>query len=146
MILADQHRLDASRAELNAKNGLSALNCFLVLFRFMFISHDLKSLLRTYFSGERQFSFHSLRTLLIGNCFFRVRVGDASGAAFRGNEGASSSYRLPLVNASVFSPVLSKPPAATKRRCRRVAAAAASIIACSCCRHRKLPRRGAQAP
>ena len=29
MILADQHRLDASRAELNAKNGLSALNCFL---------------------------------------------------------------------------------------------------------------------
>src|SRR4029077_16906008 len=29
MILADQHRLDASRAELNAKNGLSAINCFL---------------------------------------------------------------------------------------------------------------------
>ena len=29
MILADQHRLDARRAELDAKNGLSALNCFL---------------------------------------------------------------------------------------------------------------------
>jgi hypothetical protein len=28
MILADQHRLDASRAELNAKNGLSTINCF----------------------------------------------------------------------------------------------------------------------
>ena len=29
MILADQHRLDARRAELDAKSGLSALNCFL---------------------------------------------------------------------------------------------------------------------
>ena len=29
MILADQHRLDARRAELNAKNSLSAFNCFL---------------------------------------------------------------------------------------------------------------------
>jgi hypothetical protein len=29
MILADQHRLDASRAELDAKDGLSAINCFL---------------------------------------------------------------------------------------------------------------------
>jgi hypothetical protein len=29
MILADQHRFDASRAELNAKNGLSAMNCLL---------------------------------------------------------------------------------------------------------------------
>src|SRR6476469_2811215 len=29
MILADQHGLDARRAELNAKRGLSALNCLL---------------------------------------------------------------------------------------------------------------------
>ncbi len=29
MILTDQHRLDASRAELDAKNGLSTLDCFL---------------------------------------------------------------------------------------------------------------------
>jgi hypothetical protein len=29
MILTDQHRFDASRAELDAKNGLSTLNCFL---------------------------------------------------------------------------------------------------------------------
>src|SRR5215216_2465729 len=29
MILADQHRLDASRAKFDAKSGISALNCFL---------------------------------------------------------------------------------------------------------------------
>jgi hypothetical protein len=29
MILADQYRLDASRAELYAQSGLSAINCFL---------------------------------------------------------------------------------------------------------------------
>src|SRR5215211_6314043 len=31
VIFADQHRLDASRAKLNAENGLSAFNCFLGL-------------------------------------------------------------------------------------------------------------------
>ncbi len=29
MVLADQYRLDARRAELDAKRGLSAFNCFL---------------------------------------------------------------------------------------------------------------------
>ena len=40
MILADQHRLDASRAELDAKNGLSAFNCFLGIVLIIFRFHD----------------------------------------------------------------------------------------------------------
>jgi hypothetical protein len=54
----------------------------------MFISPDLKSFLETYFSGKRQCSFHAipLRTLLIGSCFFRVRVGGTSGAGVGGVE------------------------------------------------------------
>jgi hypothetical protein len=44
MILPDQHRLDTSRAELNAKNGLSALNCFLGIVSIHINSVILKSL------------------------------------------------------------------------------------------------------
>ena len=45
MILADQHRLDASRAELDAKNGLSALNCFLGIVSIHDHLHDVGSFL-----------------------------------------------------------------------------------------------------
>jgi hypothetical protein len=62
MILADQHRLDSSRAELNAKNGLSALNCFLGIVSIHGHLLDLKSLRQTYFLGKRQFSFHVIYT------------------------------------------------------------------------------------
>ena len=44
MILPDQHRLDTSRAELDAKNGLSALNCFLGIVSIHDQLRDLKSL------------------------------------------------------------------------------------------------------
>jgi hypothetical protein len=47
MILADQHRFDARRAELNAKNGLSALNCFLGIVSIPDHLRDLRSLLQT---------------------------------------------------------------------------------------------------
>jgi hypothetical protein len=39
MILADQHRLDARRAKLNAQNGLSTFNAFWISYRSMLISH-----------------------------------------------------------------------------------------------------------
>jgi hypothetical protein len=75
-----------------------------VSFRFMFISQDLKSFLQTYFSGKRLCSFHSIsiRTLLIGNCFFRVRVGGTSGAGVGGVEVESKRLTIPTCSSAGF--------------------------------------------
>jgi hypothetical protein len=119
MILADQHRLDASRAELNAKNGLSAIDCFLgIVSIHVHLSQDLKSFLQIYFSGKRSvfISTPSLfRTLLIGDCFFTVRAGGMSGAGVGGSSGGEKGgIRF---NIAGVSGRFVKLPTAAKRRC-----------------------------
>jgi hypothetical protein len=62
---------------------------FWVTFRFVFISHDLKSFLRTSFSGKRQFSFHaiSIRTSQIGNAFSGSASAERAALGLEGVQG-----------------------------------------------------------
>src|SRR4051812_48372292 len=52
MILADQHRLDASRAELNAKNSPCAINCFLGIVSIHVHLSGLEVISSNFFSGK----------------------------------------------------------------------------------------------
>jgi hypothetical protein len=97
MILADQHRLDASRAELNAKNDLSAINCFLGIVSIHVHLSGLEVISSNLFFRE-EISVHStpslFRTLLIGDCFFTVRAGGMNGAGVGGSSGGGRGHQI----------------------------------------------------
>ena len=117
MILTDQDRLDASRAELNAKNGLSAINCFLGIVSIHVhlsglevISSNLFFWEETVFIPRHLYFAH----YLIGDCFFTVRAGGMNGA---GLEGVREEEGGITFNIAGVSGRFVKLPAAAKRRC-----------------------------
>jgi|SRR5580693_8437535 hypothetical protein len=113
MILPDQHRLDASRAELDAKNDLSALNCFLGIVSIHDHLHDLKSLRQTYLLGRRQFSFHVLYPHIAD---WKLLFHDPGWRrwGFRARSIGFIPYAFGKVER--FTPILSMLPAAKERR------------------------------